>query len=71
VTVRRIRFFDAIPEELRELVMPPPNISERPPPWPRFKSTKSTAITLVIAMITMSTVMRVSTVDLPVGIGGY
>jgi 6-phosphogluconolactonase len=66
--VSRMRFFWATPEVLSDWVIPPPNMSESPPPLPLFRSTSRTARRLVITMIARSTVCRISTGAFPRGV---
>ena len=55
MTVRRIRFLDAIPEEFRGVGRR--RTGRRPPPDAVENASSITAITLVMAMMTMSTFM--------------
>lgn len=55
VTVSRLRFRSATPEELRPLVTPPPNISDIPPPRPLCSRIAKTNETDTITKMIWST----------------
>src|SRR5690606_13293253 len=61
LTVIRLRFRSATPELPAPLDIPPPNMSERPPPRPLCMSTRGMASRLVVMSTTMHAVRRKST----------
>ena len=64
--VMRFRFRSATPEEPAEEEIPPPNISERPPPLPLCIRIVRVSKMLVRVMMTMSVMFSAATFDFPI-----
>src|SRR5690606_12067898 len=59
-TVNRLRLRSASPEEPTAAVMPPPNMSDRPPPRPLWRRMSRVSRTLLMPITTCSTNSRTS-----------